>query len=302
MSQTEAEKRAEERKKRLKKYFTEPPDPRDFALAWVLLAVAALTAVGAGAIDVVVGAPFLAKVVLVAALIVAAAGVDRLLLYRRQFATSHPRPSDKEMDRLLAAELVRIGEDALRKLAITSDDLELTGQDWDPVAQLEHGNPVRHPHARRPLVVFGPDDEAHAEIGSDAVWRFSAYRVMVICPTHFNLGIYQCLLDALSGVLAHEQTREYHYDDIVAISTVSVGVQEPARLRLKNEEFHFARMILRELQIVASSSDRATVPVVVPGYGDSGQTKMQWSGIEEVIAAVRRVLRDRKGAGRLEQV
>ena len=34
MNLTEAEKRAGERRKRLLKYFTEPPDPRDRTIAW----------------------------------------------------------------------------------------------------------------------------------------------------------------------------------------------------------------------------------------------------------------------------
>lgn len=302
MSQTAAEKLAGERRKRLLKYFTEAPDPRDRTLAWATLVFAVLVAGLAGAIDALVGARFAAQMVLATALVVTMVGLEGLYRYRTGYAKSHPRPADKEMDSLLATELVRIGNTALEKLAITADDLELTGQGWDPVAQLERDAPLRFPTERRPVVIFGPTEGARMEIGADGRWRYSDYHVMAICPTHYNLGLYVCVIDVLSGALKGEGTREFHYDDVVAISTATVGEQEPSRLVLRNEEFRFARSVRRELQIVVSSGDGPKIPVVLPGHGSPKRVQLLASEIEDVITAVRRVLRDRKGAGRFEGV
>jgi hypothetical protein len=302
MSQTEAEKRAGERRKRLLKYFKEAPDPRDFTVAMTFLSVAVCIAASAAA-ALLLRADFrlAAQAAFAIAIIVAGTGVDKLYQYRKQFAKSHPRPSDQEMDQLLTDEITRLGSVALEKLTITPDDLDLTGIDWDPLAQLETKRPRNRPDRRRPLVVFGPDEDARAEIGRDGRWRFSDYHVMVICPTHFNLGIYVCIIDLLSGAMHGERTWEYHYDDVVAISTITVGEAEPPRL-VPKDEFHFARWIHRELQIVASSDGSAKVPVVVPGHGESSAAAVEWDQIENVINSVRRVLRDRKSTSHLERV
>jgi hypothetical protein len=205
------------------------------------------------------------------------------------------------MDQLLAGEITRIQSAALEKLAITIDDLELTGDEWDPLAQLEAGASLHDPGRRRPLVVFSPHEDAREGIGADGRSRFSDYGVMVICPTHFSLGLYLCAVDILSGAMRGEDTWEYHYDDVVAISTITVGDQDTPRLP-RDDEFHFARTIQRELQIVASSGDCPAIPVVVRGHGQPNRVTVEWSEIENVIAAVRRVLRDRKSAGRLERL
>ena len=154
-----------------------------------------------------------------------------------------------------------------------------------------------------PLVVFGPTDDAHAEIGADGVWRYSAYQVMVICPTHFNLGLYLCNIDVLSGALRGEGTRGVPLRRRCRDLDVHGGGGQPPHLVRREDEFHFARTVRRELQIVASSGDCPTIPVVIPGEGESPRAQARWSEIEDVIAAVRRVLRDRKNAAaRLEQV
>jgi hypothetical protein len=294
MFQTEAEKRAQERQKRLRKYFVEPPDPRDRTAAWVIVAIGggAFCAAGAAGLhwSVLLGAvPMFGSAVCVAV------GLDRLFQYRRRHAKSHPRPSDLEMDHLLAAELARVRSVALEKLDLTSDDLELTEQGWDPIAELERGGPVLRPAERRPLVVFGPADDAREEFGADRVWRFSAYRVMAICPTQFNLGLYLCTVDLLTGGRRREETHEYQYDDVSAVRTITVGEPRPAlEVRLRGEEVRFARVLQRELQIVTSGGDGPRIGVIVP-VEDGAPVRS--SGVEQVIVSVRRVLRDRKVMG-----
>jgi hypothetical protein len=300
VSQTESEKRADERRKRLIKYFTEAPDPRDKTAALAFLAAAVSLFAAAAAIfsleyRVAAGATA------VLAFFAATTGTDKFLRYRTQYRKSHPRPPDREMDLLLGDEITQAQATALENLEITSDDLDLTGNEWDPLAQLEARARLRDPGRRRPLVVFSPDDHARAEIGRDGMWRFSDYRVMVICPTHFSLGIYLCTIDILTGAMRHTSTYEYHYDDVVAILTTTVGERENPRL-LPDGKFRFARTVRRELQIVASSGDSPTIPVMVPGHLEANEAAVESSEIENVIASVRRVLRDRKNSAHLERV
>jgi hypothetical protein len=301
MNQTEAEKRADERKKRLLKYFTEVPDPRNRTAAIVLLAAGLVLAAAAGAILLLLENHTGAEASAAAAIMALAAGVDKFVRYRKQYHKSHPRPSDLEMDQLLGDEIIRSQSTALEKLEITADDLELSGGEWDPLAELEMRAPRRDVGTRRPLVVFGPDSDTRAEIGADGLWRCSDYRVMVICPTHFSLGIYLCTIDLLTGAIRSESTHEYHYDDVVAISTTTVGEQENPRA-LRDGKVHFARTIHHELRIVASSGDSPAIPVVLPSHGRSNPAGAETSDIENVIASVRRVLRDRKNAAHLQRI
>jgi hypothetical protein len=150
---------------------------------------------------------------------------------------------------------------------------------------------------RHPLVVFGPADDARGEFGCDRVWRFSAYRVMAICPTQFNLGLHLCTVDLLTGALSREETHEYQYDDVSAVRTITVGEPRSAlEIRLRGEEVRFARALLRELQIVTSGGGGPRIGVVVPVEAGA---PVQSSGVEQVIVSVRRVLRDRKLMGQV---
>jgi hypothetical protein len=299
MIQTEAEKRAQERQKRLRKYFVEPPDPRDRTVARVILVV------GAGAFFVALTVAlyfnvFLGAVVMFGAVLSVAAGLERLLSYRRRYAKTHPRPDDREMDHHLAVELVNVRSVALEKLGVTCEDLELTEEGWDPVAELERGGPVLTSAERHPLVVFGPDDDARGELGRDLRWRFSAYRVMAICPTQFNLGLHLCTVDLLTGAHRREETHEYQYDDVSAVRTVTVGEPRSAiEVCLRGEDVRFARVVLRELQIVTSGGDGPRIEVAVPVEDGA---PVQSSGVDQVIASVRRVLRDRKAVGQAHSV
>jgi hypothetical protein len=301
MNQTEAEKFADERKKRLIKYFIEAPDPQDCTFAMALLGTAVCLAAGAWTIHNLYGLQFAVGALLIFAFFTATSGLDKFIRYRKEYAKSHPRPSDDDMDLLLGDEIRRAQSTALENLEITSDDLDLTGNEWDPLAELETRTPRRNSSTRRPLVVFGPHEDARAEAGRDGLWRFSEYHVMAICPTHFSLGIYLCTIDILTGAMGEERTYEYHYDDVVAILTSTVGGEKNSRL-LPDGKFHFARTIRQELQIIATSGDNPTIPVVVPGHGETNRATVERPEIENVIASVRRVLRDRKNNVHLEGV
>jgi hypothetical protein len=81
-----------------------------------------------------------------------------------------------------------------------------------------------------------------------------------------------CTVDILPGTLRGERTHEYHCDDVIAISTLTIAEQEPPQA-LGHEEFHFARTVCRELQVVASNGDRPTIPVMIHGHEESKRAR-----------------------------
>jgi hypothetical protein len=290
-----------ERKQKLAKYFTEPPDPRVLTTAYVMLCVGGTGIAASAALFATTSTPVFGGTVLWCAAALVLTGFSSRARYLKERDAAQPRPADVEMDHVLAADLLDIAGTALHRMGLHLDDLALTGGSWDPIAHLEGGRAVLTAADRRPLLVFGPHHPARTAMGRDGVWRFSAYGVMVICPTGHNLGLYSCVLDLLTGTTSSEQAHQYHYDDVVAVSTITTQDDEeehPLDLRFERE-FPFGRSFLQELRIVISSGDRRCITVGVAQPDGTGRAPVQSSGIEEVIADVRRVLRDKKGTKEL---
>ena len=298
LTQTVAEKAAGERKRKLEKYFCKTPDLKRRNLAIALLGGAG----GAALIALIAfagGSGFLGFVTLVLGAYLGRKGYAMKSEYDRRYRAAEPKPTDHEMDRLLANDLLNLSQRAMRQLGLTNADLENASQRWDPIANLEHRNTRIDDGSHRPLVVFGPLLPGRAAVGTDGVWRFTAYEVMVICPTGYHLAMYRCALDFLTGSLRSEETAEYHYTDVVAVSTVGApGTPlraEPVQGSAA-DVVTFAKTLLRRFQIVVSSGDRSTVVV---GINDEDQpdrqATLQESGIDEVISSVRKMLREKKG-------
>jgi hypothetical protein len=298
MRQTRFEQAAQQRKERFTKYFAKTPDPHDRSIALLLLGVAAGAFVIALA-GFASGSGFLGVVGLLGAGFAAYKGFLRKNEYDRAYEKAEPKPSDAEVDARLAEDLITIVRRAMERLGLTYDDLESAAQHWDPIANLSRGGTRLEGAGRRPLVVFGPTMPAAVAVGKDDVWRFSAYQVMVICPTSYHLAIYRTGLDFLTGGLRQEETQEYHYSDVVAVSTTSTPGQElNAELTAEgdSEKVRFARTILREFQIVVASGDRSKVVVGIADESDpEREATLQESRIDEVISSVRRMLREKKG-------
>jgi len=293
---------SDSRKTAVKKYFTPAPDPRDEVRAERLLrlsAAAGLVSLASvagglwfGGLWFVVGA-----VGLVAAGLVAAQGVQQKAAYRRQWDRAEPKPSDSQMDMLLRDDISRAANRAMQRLGLTRDELELHSRDVDPLA-LE-GKPRLAEQGRGPITVFGPADGAFAADGIDRKLRFTAYRIMAICPTGHHLGIYECVLDMKSGRRRNEETHEYHYTDVVAVATmtrdsgeVGIRIEDLAGVRSAN----FGRTLLRTFEVIVSSGDRSSIVVGIRDEDEDGDTfRLQESGIDSVIEAVRRMLREKKG-------
>jgi len=293
------DKIADQRKKRIEKYFKKTPSSREHTIAMVLLGAGGLS--GLFGLILIAGGNGVGVLFLAAAVYAAYKGGRRKLDYDKRYRAAEPKPSDDEMDRLLAKDLSGLLERAMRRLGVTLDELELSGERWDPIAHLNRGTPLLDSEQKQPLLVFGPRIlAAESAVGQDGVFRFSAYQAMVICPTGYRLGLYSCVIDFLTGGLRQEETQEYHYSDVVAVSTTTTPDSKPFQpvdVRDDSEEnVHFARTLLREFQIVVSSGDRSTIVVGIADEDHpNNQATLQRSGIDEVIGSVRRMLREKKG-------
>jgi hypothetical protein len=286
------------RKKKIEKYFHKTPKASENTIALTFLSVGGGLAF-IGVLMFAGGNGFLGFLLLAGGGYLLYQGWQRKSAYDRAYKASTPKPTAREMDRLLLDDLLKIEKAAMTQLGLTSEDLQLESSTSDPFAGLAHGGSSADHQGQRPLVVFGPAVNSGFAIGEDDVWRCKRYEVMVICPTSYHLAIYRCVIDFLTGGMRSIETHEYHYTDVVAVSTNTRPAPDlvlEILAVIDEEQVRFASTLLREFQIVVSSGDRSKVVVGISDEEDpDNSATLQDSGINRVIDVVRKVLRDKKG-------
>lgn len=296
MTLTQAETQATERKRRVEKYFRPTPKKSLDHLATALLSIGGVAAL-LGLFSMASNG-FVGVLLLMAGAFAAVQGGRKKREYRQAYEKAEPKPSDREMDRLLAEDLQTIEERAMHSLGITSEHLEVGAESWDPVMALIGEGSFSRPE-KRPLVLYGPKFSGFG-IGDDGVWRFQEYEILVICPTRHILALFHCSLDFLSGGLSEENTEEYQYAHVVAVSTKTTAAPESVSLEELNtrapddDAVRFSKVQRRRLEVSVSNGQSMGVTVGITDEKDSSKkARLQSSGIDEVIGSVRRVLRGR---------
>ncbi len=220
--------------------------------------------------------------------------------YQDAYQSATPKPRDTAIDKILAHELRKVEGRALDRLDLTPEELELESASWNPLDQGGLDKTGENRLERKPLIVTGPVPTSQAVIGRDGIWRFSQYAVMAICPTDYHLGIYRCVIDLGVSGLHQEETHEYHYMDVVAVSTAtrsgsSLNAQ-PAEAG--DNSYALTSTSIQEFQLVVSSGDRSRIVIsIVDAQDPTQRARLAPSGIDRVTSAVRSMLRDKKTKG-----
>ena len=201
------------------RYFRPTPLDKDKYLAVALLDVGAAFTVSCALLAAGSSATFLIGVAI--GLLGFFVGWFRLEEYGRQFNWAEPKASDTQMDTWLSEQLMDIEEEAMSRLAITPDELDGTARGAVGFVPWHSGPYLLEPSRVGPFTVFGPLLEPKVHwVGDDGVWRFRSYEVMVLCPTTRCVGIYECVLNTVTGKRSKIELREYDYSDIVVLSLV----------------------------------------------------------------------------------
>lgn len=193
--------------------------------------------------------------------------------YYKEYKASEPKPSDSQMNAWMDEDKIKVSQNALTRLNLHSVSAHIINLD-------------------KPLIVIGPMNGARYAKGGDGIVRFSLYQIIVIYVTNHHLCAYCCELDFETGVIAHESTYEYHYADVVSVSTTNA-----------NSEFFFLKdgersPISRHQQfsISVSSGESIKVAVSFPHLADIiGSGEIGPTGSEEAVATIRAMLREKKG-------
>lgn len=289
----------EDRREIVDRYFATVPSSAERSRVWMF--------VGGGAAAIVLGVFIsvldtwlLGIVVMIAGGVVFVRGLLLFEAYRGAFEAALPKPRDAIIDKIREHELSKVGRRALDRLDLTAEDLELDPVEWDPLAE-----PAVGAVAREPMVITGPVPTSRAMVGQDGVWRFSQYAVLVICPTDYHLGLYRCVVDLRVAGLFQEETHEYHYADVVAVSTaISQGSPITAQTADADDGgYRFERTLLHEFRLVVSSGDRSAIVVGISDERNPDhQARLPVTGIDNVVRAVRSMLRDKKALAAVPEI
>jgi len=266
------------------KYFIRTPKPPSYAGNIVMLVLGGLLALGGLVLVIAVGVSgedvsgvaccavpgFMGGAVL--------AGIGGLGLlntkskYKKGYEAAEPKPSDAQMDEWLNQDKERIIPDALVKLGLV---------------------PEKVLNLNDPLVVIGPKSSAKFRIGQDGKIRFSAYEIVVIYLTDYHLGAYSCGWDFANGRATSEQTQEYHYADVVSVSTLSSNTSFSV-VTVDGKDHPIQSHQQFSLSVASGESIRVTVAFPqVETIFQKGE--LLPTGADKAISTLRTMLREKKG-------
>ena len=194
--------------------------------------------------------------------------------YQRQLREAAAGPQDEEVQTWLDQGLDRVKEHALSSLGLTDDEL-----------------------VSDPLMVVAPvvwsvdgisDGDLLLRTGSDGCARFGVYSVATIALTERHLCAFRCEYSFVQDRIRNEKTCEYHYGDIVSVSTR----EEPCTLRLPSGK-ELAKV--QEFRVSIPSGEAIRITVDVPEIRRmAGVDSLPTSGAEKAVRAIRAMLRQKK--------
>jgi len=141
-------------------------------------------------------------------------------------------PSDPKIDQWLEEDLKNIRSHALKKMDLSpellagNEALRIIGPifwDWD---------------------VYGVSEgDMWLKLGKDNVLRYTTISVLYVFTAEHLLAAYECIFNFLKNEKVHEDTYEFHYQDIVAVTTHEesrsrILPRKKKKQTIKEQEFH----------------------------------------------------------------
>lgn len=246
---------APDRKEKVTRYFTRTPakvSPAGHVALFTFALVLAVVAIAAH--------NFFSLLLIAAAAWVSKKGYAQYKRYRaflKAWAAAEPKPADEELDRWLDEDIEYIKRKGGRKLQLKARE-DFDGGDLITSAVIVVGVPdASAMGSRRPPAV---------RAGKDGRVRANHYDVLILFLTGQVISSYRCILQLATGDLLWDETRMYHYANIVGVSSVSIPVQAPVAQLVD---------VLSQKENDISAAHKFTLSVV---NGETLQVTTQFSG------------------------
>lgn len=183
-------------------------------------------------------------------------------------------PSDQQIDRWLEEDLREISKHALEKLDLSPELLT----------------------TKEPSRVLGPilwetpgvpDKDLLYKKGKDEITRFAVYSVALIYTAEHLLAAYECDYNMLKNVTLNEDTYEFHYGDIVSVTTHETSTSYV----LPNNE----KMVVGQEFKISVPGESISVIVDSPALYKITKGEILYKHeVEKVVQRLRNLLRDKK--------
>lgn len=245
----------------LRKYFAPPPKPKN-AIILLVLGILSLLVFFSDTNDFGVcgGLGFLLAV---------SGGLWLFALYGNKGSL----PTDAEVDTWFQEDVARIVEQSLSKAGLDKSELVQT-----------------------PIPVTGPifwatngvsTEDLRWKKGSDDFVRFSINRITVILLSNNLLAAYACDFNFLKNVSLNESTQEYHYKDVVSVSTQedSTSYTLPNGISMVNSQ---------AFRLSVASGESIKVVISAAKLTEITGGKIPITSAEKAVQVIRTMLREKK--------
>ncbi|WP_295119089.1 hypothetical protein [uncultured Chitinophaga sp.] len=211
-----------------------------------------------------------------------AAGMDGSVLFLMLFlgvplaywlVIGHYAPTDQTVDNWLQEDVKKIIEQSYERL----------GMD-------------RTEEVREPLVIISPVywklegvslKEMVFRKGKDKMLRFSIYQVTIFHMQEQLTGAYICHYNFMRNGALYEKTSEYHYKDIVSVSTQQAIVKYhlPEGIKLIH---------VKEFGLSVASGESIKVVIALDTIAEREKAQLRPTGAEQAVNVIRGMLRLKK--------
>jgi hypothetical protein len=207
-------------------------------------------------------------IAVLSALLAAGSYTLRRRAYVRAWHNAEPKPSDHQIDAWHAADIDWLKKHALGRLDLVREQVEAL---------------------RGPLLVVGSGPSPQFRRGQDRRVRFSSHEVLIIYLTDYHLAAFKCVIDLHDGGIRTETTQEYHYDDVVSVST------QTNNSPLIWYEDGQAQSIPTHQRFALSVASGEQISVAVAAETLGIQSDSELIRAEDTIKIIRAKLREKKG-------
>ncbi len=192
--------------------------------------------------------------------------------YDAAFAKTEPKATDEQMDIWMEQDRKTLMAESFNKLDLVNDNVI---------------------NSHDPLIVIGPVSPTQVALGKDGIVRFSRYSIVIIYLSNYHLAAYNCVWDFVNAKVSEDSTQEYHYQDVVSVSTLTTNSNFTVTTR-DGKTHPIATQ--QEFSLSVASGERIRVVVALPqAEGILREGKFLPSGADKAISTLRAMLREKKG-------
>lgn len=250
----------QDKREALRKYFAPPPEPKNAIIMLVLGIIGILVFFGNSDMGFCGGIGFLLAI------------IGGGLLYS-MYGAPGTLPDDAEVDKWFQEDLSRIVEQSLSKAGLDKSELVQT-----------------------PIPVTGPifwstngvsTEDLRWKKGKDEFVRFSINRITVILLSNNLLAAYACDFNFIKNVTLNESTQEYHYKDVVSVSTQedSTSYTLPNGVSMVNSQ---------AFRLSVASGESIKVVISAAKLTEITGGKIPTTSAEKAVQVIRTMLREKK--------